>query len=189
MPHRQPQPSTLPSRQMPALYSPQSPSEEHQYSTTVVHKPQAPRRRVRSILWQHPLKRRGGQRDLHGAAQEQGHTQQPEPQRQQESQRQQEYRYSLLEGSEPEMPNRQEKVVPHVEMQVPLLDLNPLANLNEYRRSLGLGPSKNLMGSAVYKDPNLLNAYNERVGPMTPLALSGAEEKCLERVREAFKRK
>lgn len=49
---------------------------EHQYSMTVIQRPQPTRRRVRSILWQHPLKRKGGQFNLHETAQEQRRNQQ-----------------------------------------------------------------------------------------------------------------
>lgn len=75
-------------------------------------------------------------------------------------------------------------------MQVPITDLNPLSNLNKYRRTLGLGPSKNLMSSAVYnEDPSVIYAYYNKNNAEALVPLSKDEEESLRQVQEKFQTK
>ncbi|KAI1121615.1 hypothetical protein F5Y10DRAFT_288249 [Nemania abortiva] len=47
-------------------------------------------------------------------------------------------------------------------MDIPIHSLAPLRELNAYRQCLGLGPSKNLISSAIYDyDPSVVADYYE----------------------------
>ncbi|KAI1166906.1 hypothetical protein F5B18DRAFT_676867 [Nemania serpens] len=51
-----------------------------------------------------------------------------------------------------------------VTLEVPIHDLKPLQTLNTYRRDLGLGPSRNLISSAIYNyDPTAIAEYYEKL--------------------------
>ncbi|KAI1750953.1 hypothetical protein F4782DRAFT_507377 [Xylaria castorea] len=50
-----------------------------------------------------------------------------------------------------------------VAIEVPIRDLEPLRTLNAFRRDLGLGPSRNLISSAIYNyDPTMIAELYEK---------------------------
>ncbi|KAI0505259.1 hypothetical protein F5B22DRAFT_651885 [Xylaria bambusicola] len=174
---------------------------ENQHSVTIVKKPRPARPKIRSVIWQQPLKKRGGVQD--------GHVNKtyeyPQPQREvayshaeyvwggentpqvkstmwQYLQRNEQYYQGAARSVPGPSYNQQAEVgpyrkydheeyerrrqleqVPQITLQVPITDLNNLSKLNAYRRRLGLGPSKNLMSSAIYDHhPSAVDNYYEQ---------------------------
>lgn len=51
-------------------------------------------------------------------------------------------------------------------VEVPISTIKPLCELNAFRQSLGLGPSKNLISSAIYNyPPNVIAEYYKKEFP------------------------
>ncbi|KAI1428349.1 hypothetical protein F5Y12DRAFT_711332 [Xylaria sp. FL1777] len=74
-------------------------------------------------------------------------------------------------------------------MEVPILNLDSLAFLNEYRRSLGLGASHNLMASAINNyDPVMVREYDTRKREESLDRQSRDRGDYMEQVRKEYRR-
>ncbi|KAK5624389.1 hypothetical protein RRF57_000105 [Xylaria bambusicola] len=76
-------------------------------------------------------------------------------------------------------------------LEIPITDLHHLSKLNSYRHSLGLGPSKNLISSAIYDhDPSAVDSFYQQKDVTRHVShISDNDAEDLSQVREALQNK